>query len=272
MRIPRQILYSVILRTALLNQGVIISTIWKLWRRKRQFSYLAPYIYNTLPRSRIRYCFCIQNSWTRRSTNNCQHIYTFIGRASESRNAKNKKVVCLIKNNTRKKGHFTLCGRGFRPLWPEASVVYDADSFTCLIFDPSKMPESCLESHRISPFQPCAQIALNGRFSFRACVFSHLCVPRHTGGLWATHGRFVGVVYSLFSVVVIPGFCSMGFLLDKEILVVHPILLSSVCFWVLIQSLVFHLSISQVIKARAKQKDSHIHWNGNTNRRTKLFA
>lgn len=51
---------------------------------------------------------------------------------------------------------------------------------------------------------------------FFAGVSSHLCVPRHTGGLWATHGRSVVVIYSLFSVVVIPGSCSMGFLLDRK--------------------------------------------------------
>ena len=109
-----------------------------------------------------------------------------------------------------------LCGRGFRPLWSEASVVYDADSFTCLIFDPSKMPESCLTSHRVSPFQSCLQIASNGRFSFWSGVSSLLGFPRHTGGLWGTHGRSVGVVYSLCSVVVVPGFCSIGFLLDRK--------------------------------------------------------
>ena len=233
------------------------------------------------------------------------------------------------------------------------------------------MPESCLASHSILLFQPCPQIAPNGRFSFWTGVFSQFCLPRHTGGLWATHGRSVVVVYSLFSVVVIPGFCSMGFLLDrkfwhypderftllqkgchvveiarsrsvltvplnlfhqterreifnggvngfpihtallcddsprgkagavlavavpeqtaihgevsrlqfqikdavgnhKEILVLHPIRSFrqfAFEFW-----FAFHLSISYVIKARAKQKDSHIRRDGNTNRRTKLFA
>ena len=80
------------------------------------------------------------------------------------------------------------------------------------------MPKSCLTSYRVSPFQSCLQIARNGRFSFCSGVSSHLCVPRYTGGLWATHGRFVGVVYSLFSVVVVPEFCSMGFLLDRKFL------------------------------------------------------
>ena len=38
------------------------------------------------------------------------------------------------------------------------------------------------------------------------------------------------------------------------------------------QSLTFRLQISYVIKARAKQKDSHIRRNGNTNERTIWFA
>ena len=70
--------------------------------------------------------------------------------------------------------------------------------FHLLDFDPSKMPESRLVSHHISPFQHCSQIAPNGRFSYLAGVSSLLGFPRHTGGLWATHGRFLGVVYSLF--------------------------------------------------------------------------
>ena len=39
-----------------------------------------------------------------------------------------------------------------------------------------------------------------------------------------------------------------------------------------IQLLTFRLQISNVIKARAKQKDSHIRRNGNTNWRTVWFA
>lgn len=39
-----------------------------------------------------------------------------------------------------------------------------------------------------------------------------------------------------------------------------------------IQSLTFRLQISYVIKARAKQKDSHIRRDGNTNERTAWFA
>ena len=57
---------------------------------------------------------------------------------------------------------------------------------------------------------------INGGFLFWSGVSSRLRVPRHTGGLWATHGRSVVAIYSLFSVVVVPGFCSMGFLLDRK--------------------------------------------------------
>ena len=109
-----------------------------------------------------------------------------------------------------------LCGRRCRPLWTESRGVYDPDSFSCLIFDPSKMPESCLTSHRVSPFQSCLQIARNGRLSFWSGVFlAYRLSSAHRRSVGDTRALRGGYLFS-FSVVVVPGFCSMGFLLDRK--------------------------------------------------------
>ena len=88
--------------------------------------------------------------------------------------------------------------------------------FLLLDFRPIKMPESCLTSYRISSFQLRLQIAPNGRFSFWAGGFlASLRSSAHRRSVGDTRAFCGGYLFS-FSVVVVPGFCSMGFLLDRK--------------------------------------------------------
>lgn len=107
-------------------------------------------------------------------------------------------------------------GRHCRPMWAAAGNRNPA-AFSCLIFDPSKMSENCLVALLNSPFQPRSKIVPNGRFSFWAGVFFvSLCSSAHRRSVGDTRGCAV-VIYSLFSVVVVPGFCYMCFLLDRKL-------------------------------------------------------